>query len=223
MSPINRNTLGLLVNTRLAGYAALAGAALAAPAVANAAIIYSGPISIPITANIDGLYINFVTGANANATVAGWDFNPYSSSGAATGPLSFFTSAVAGHVNNVVGVGTIATALTAGTLIGPASTYATTGIVNTTGTAFQTTQNIAYVGIRFQNEANANLVTYGWALLSTSATNAGFPATLIGYAYEDSGAGILAGAVPEPSTAALLGVMAAGAFGVRAWRKRKAA
>ena len=32
-----------------------------------------------------------------------------------------------------------------------------------------------------------------------------------------------AGAVPEPSTFALLGVMAAGAFGVREWRKRKAA
>ena len=42
------------------------------------------------------------------------------------------------------------------------------------------------------------------------------------YAYEDSGAGIQAG-VPEPTTMALLGVMAAGALGVRAWRKRKAA
>ena len=29
--------------------------------------------------------------------------------------------------------------------------------------------------------------------------------------------------IPEPSTTALLGVMAVGALGVRAWRKRKAA
>ena len=211
MSPTNRNT-------QLAAYAALAGAALAAPAVAEAAIIYSGPISIPIINNIDGLYINFVTGANANGSVAGWDLNPYGSGST----LTFFTSATAGHVNNVVGVGTLISALTAGTLIGSGSTYATTGVTSTTGTAFQTTQNTAYVGVSFQNEANANLVTYGWALLSTSAT-AGFPATLIGYAYEDTGADILAGAIPEPSTAALLGVMAAGALGIRAWRKRKAA
>ena len=57
--------------------------------------------------------------------------------------------------------------------------------------------------------------------LSTSAFSQ--PRTIVEYAYDDSGVGILAGQIPEPSTFALLGVMAAGALGVREWRKRKAA
>jgi hypothetical protein len=219
MSPINRNTLGLRVDKRLAGYAALAGAALAAPAAADAAIIYSGPLSIPIIANIDGLYVNFVTGANANATVAGWDFNPYLTGGF----LTFFTSTGVANNNQVVGAAGVVSALAAGTLIGPASAYATAGAISTTGTVFRTTQSTAYVGIRFTNESTAT-INYGWALISTSATT-GFPATLLGYAFDNTGLPILAGqtAIPEPSTAALFGVMAAGALGVRAWRKRKAA
>jgi hypothetical protein len=67
-----------------------------------------------------------------------------------------------------------------------------------------------------------NATNFGWVHLNTTGTT-GFPATIVDYAYEDSGASIMAGQMPEPSTFALLGVMAAGALGVRAWRKRKAA
>lgn len=223
MSPINRNLLGLPVDTRLAGYAALAGAALAAPAIPNAdaAIIYSGPVSISVPNTTAGVYLNFVTNiSNVNpASVPGWDFNPFGSGG----NLAMFSSATAGHVTNYIGVGATVSALNFGDSISAASTYGTTGTQTTTGAGapFRTTQSTAYVGVQFQNEANANLLTYGWVLLSTTATT-GFPATIIGYAYESSGAAITAGAIPEPSTFALLGVVAAGAVGLRAWRKRKA-
>jgi hypothetical protein len=40
------------------------------------------------------------------------------------------------------------------------------------------------------------------------------------FAYEDSGAGILAGAIPEPSS---LGLLALGATGLLARRRRQAA
>jgi hypothetical protein len=57
--------------------------------------------------------------------------------------------------------------------------------------------------------------------ISLAGTSGAQPRAIVEYAYEDTGAGIMAGAIPEPSTLALLGVMAAGALGVRAWRKRK--
>ena len=64
---------------------------------------------------------------------------------------------------------------------------------------------------------------YGWIRVNGGPTQ-GFPATIVDWAYEDSGGGILTGAtqVPEPSSLAL-GFLAAGAAGVAAWRRRKAA
>jgi hypothetical protein len=51
----------------------------------------------------------------------------------------------------------------------------------------------------------------------------GFPATIIEYEFENTGASVITGGtLPEPSTMALLGLMAAGAAGVRGWRKLKA-
>ena len=94
-------------NTMSLGKRVLSRAALLAPATvlclasatSMAAVIDSGPLNINVVPNIDGLYVNFVTGANANGTIAGWDFNPYQ-----TGTfLTFFTSAAAANTNSVVG------------------------------------------------------------------------------------------------------------------------
>jgi hypothetical protein len=225
MSPTNRNTLGLRGNTRLAGYAALAGAALAAPAIpsADANIIWSGPVSINIPSTTSGIYLNVVTGAFGGSTTAGWDVNPWGSSA-----VSFFNpTAPAGgvYVVNFPG-GTSATApdnLPFGTLISAASGFGS-GNGETTGiTAFTVNSSSNLVGFRFQNEANGNQIEYGWMRISLSTSAFSQPRTIVEYAYDDSGVGILAGQVPEPSTFALLGVMAAGALGVREWRKRKAA
>ncbi len=51
---------------KLATYATLAGAALAAPALApnaDATIVYSGPVNVIITSTTQGVYLNVVTGA----------------------------------------------------------------------------------------------------------------------------------------------------------------
>ena len=61
MSPRNHK-LGATIDTRLAAYAALAGIALAVPALSKADIIYSGIVNISVPNNFDGVYINFVTG-----------------------------------------------------------------------------------------------------------------------------------------------------------------
>ena len=71
-------------------------------------------------------------------------------------------------------------------------------------------------------DASNNLL-FGWIRINGGPTLS-FPATIVDWAYDDSGAGILTGAgiVPEPSSLAL-GCLAAGAAGLVAWRKRKAA
>jgi hypothetical protein len=71
--------------SRLAGYTTLAGVTLAASAAApnaRAAIVWSGPIFINIPSNIDGIYLNLVTGVigTSGASVPGWDVNPYGTS-----------------------------------------------------------------------------------------------------------------------------------------------
>ena len=72
---------------KLATYATLAGAALAASALApnaDATIIWSGPVSINIPSSTQGVYLNVVTGATTtggSSGLASWDVNPWSSWG----------------------------------------------------------------------------------------------------------------------------------------------
>lgn len=226
MSPRNIK-LSPRVDGRLAAYATLAGAALAAPAIptADADIIWSGAVSINITSTVDGVYLNVVTGANSPtvASVPGWDVNPFSATA-----LSMFTGTGAGSNGQALGgvgayngTGTTYFNLAPGTLISAASTYGATGTNSVAGATplnFNSSNNL--VGFRFFNEALAQ-VQYGWMRISLSGTAASQPRLIVEYAYDNTGAGIMAGQVPEPSTMALLGVMAAGALGVRAWRKRK--
>jgi hypothetical protein len=75
-----------------------------------------------------------------------------------------------------------------------------------------------FLGLTFQIGGNT---FYGWADISLNNLNGNAPGvfTLHGLAYEDSGGSITAGAVPEPSTIALL---VAGAAGVLALKRRKA-
>jgi hypothetical protein len=158
---------------------AAASVAAVASMATHAAVVDSGPVNLPVTANIDGLYLNLVTGQNANGTVAGWDFNPY----ATGGNLAFFTSTNAANNNQVVGSGTVITALAPGATVGPASTFATAGIVSTLGTPFRAT-GTNYVGIRFTNEAGGTL-HYGYAEITTTAAT-GFPATVTRYVYDNT-------------------------------------
>ena len=67
---------------------------------------------------------------------------------------------------------------------------------------------------------------YGWVKVSLSNESSGDPTvTIYGYAYDTSGNPIATGAVPEPSTAAILalGALTLGAKGVRSWRRQQAA
>jgi hypothetical protein len=227
MSPRNQATFSSRIDRRLVAYATLAGAALSASAAADASIVYvdlsATPILIPLTTA--GIYLNVVTGVNNTSpgSVPGWDLNPFSSTS-----LSWFAAtpnASSGYIAALGSSPTLVDNLGIGTAIGP-STYVFNNASESTGaTAFTLNSTNNYVGFRFLNEATT-LTSFGWVQVRLGASFTDSTRAIVGYAYENSGGAILSGdtgAIPEPSTIALLGVMAAGALGVRAWRKRKAA
>ena len=213
------NTLLNRVDTRLAACAAAAAAAGATMAVPNAdaTIVYSGLVNIDVPNTFDGVYINLVTGATGTTggSVPGWNWNPYNSGTS----MSFFWNTSPNNQGLSLD-GTTYGVLPFGTSIGSGNTYI--ALTAAAAAAGWSAGANAYLGVQILNSVTGQ-TNYGWVhLMTTGAT--GFPATIVDYAYDNTAnTAITAGAVPEPSTFALLGVMAAGALGVREWRKRKAA
>lgn len=196
---------------------------------ADATVIYSGPLSlnVPTTNALGGIYLDLTkpgssftpstTGAGPaeglNTVLPGWDVNFYRSG---AGNLKWYypkvgtvqlTHAVFNGANRVAALG-------AGIMVDGSSSLGTyqTMVPEFTGTT-------AFMGVDFLDASNNKL--FGWIRI-TGGSTLGFPATIVDWAYEDSGAGILTGAtaVPEPSSMAL-GCLAMGAAGLAAWRKRK--
>jgi hypothetical protein len=168
-------------------------------------------VSIAVPDTLSGVYLDLVTGASSasGATTPGYDFSAYEN-----GPIWFYPD---GTDDGVVGKTSTETASAEafGAPISSASKFLTA--YGYAATPFDVT-GTEYAGIEFQND-NTGAVNYGWVELQTTATT-GFPATIVGYAYDNSGAPIAAGAVPEPGTTAALalGALSLGAVGLRRWR-----
>jgi hypothetical protein len=195
--------------------AAAAGAAVVGVAQkSEASVVYSGIVNIPVQTTTNGLYINIVNGQinepgnTSGSTVPGWDLNIYG------GGQYWWASQPGGNwggVATAAGGGTLAQ-LPAGSTIDGTTINST---LTLTGTGFPTAAPGAYFGFRFTNEANGNQVEYAWGRYYEPA--AGGPGVLVDFAYDNSGVGIQAGAVPAPGSVALL---ALGALGL-AGRRRK--
>ena len=84
--------------------------------------------------------------------------------------------------------------------------------------AFRVTGN-HIVGFRFLNESTS-AVNYGYAFIATTGP-LGFPATITGWRFENTGAAITV--VPEPATGVLLsmGALALGALNLRRLRRAR--
>jgi hypothetical protein len=192
----------------LAGTAAITAGAVGVvgtPDTAEAAVFSSGVVNIPIPANIDGVYLNVITGATgtSGSSVSGWDVNPYALS---TGPAFFSpnTNATVASQHGVVGSGTTVTDIGPAGVVGPASTF-----LNGARTTSTFTPGVEGVlGFRFLNEAGGT-VHYGYArIIPPSTSTAGIAGTIIEYAYE--GTPNTAIAVPEPASLSLLALGAVG-------------
>ena len=195
------------LNAHFAAAAAVAASAgvLGAAHQADAAIVWSGVVNITIPSNIDGVYMNVLTGqtGSAGSAVTGWDINPY---GATT--LQFFANTGGGYVRGLGSSTTLVDNLAQGTLISAAQSFGTGNAETTGATAFFPGSMSNLVGFRFVNEATG-ATHYGWMrILLGGAGLAAQPRTIIEYAYESvAGVGIGAGQIiPAPGAIALLGL-----------------
>ena len=179
---------------RIVGLSAGALVLTVASTSSMAAIVCSSP-ALSVPANIDGVYMNLVTGATgtAGSGVAGWDINLYQTGASA---LYFFWPTTPANSFGGASTATVYDALSSGATIGPAQTY----IVNSGGGGaapfanWQTTQTGKYLGVRFYNEATS-AINYAWVQMNTGASG-GYPATINQICYDNTGAAITAGTTP---------------------------
>ena len=178
---------------RQLGLGAIVSASLGVGTEASAAIVYSGVVNLPIPVNIDGVYLNVVTGAtgSAGSAVAGWDINPYSATA-----LTWFNAVGTGMVRGVGGSTTLVDNLAFGYLVNASSPNYGGGSSESTGpTAFTFNSENNLVGFRFLNESTG-ATNYGWLRIGLGPSFNDPTRRIIEYAYDDSGAGIMAGELP---------------------------
>jgi len=121
------------------------------------------------------------------------------------------------------GGGTNLTGLATGYVVGPTGGFNTNTkvyLVNNYNLQGGLSEGQNYIGFRFLDDGDSGTTLYGWANISIDTNANTF--TMTEWAYDDSGAGIEVGAVPEPeATVTGLAALALGAAGLRRWRKSR--
>ena len=224
ITSMNLPTLKSLTSS-MAGRFGVCAVALVASAAqmsdANAVVVTTfADTSVPIPANVDGLYLNFLNGASgsSSAAAAGWDINAYLTAGVFTLFWPGTPAASSGGVASAVSGGTY-TDLPVGSVISSSSIFsASSGGGGPGATINFQTAGTHILGFRFFNEGTS-AVNYGYMTIE-NGPSAGFPATVTGWVYENSGAAI--SVVPEPSSFALLslGALFIGAASLRRTRRQ---
>lgn len=146
-------------------------------------------VNLAVPATTEGLYVNLVTGQSgtSEASVPGFDVDIYAAASTnPSGQLRFYWGPSSTGGAGVAVTGDVYALLAPGDLIGPASLYTRAAFTGDTS-AWQAGA-VGYLGLRFRDERDGG-IKYGWMLLGTTAP-LGFPATISGWCFEDSGAEI---------------------------------
>ncbi|HWU53795.1 MAG TPA: hypothetical protein VN153_13395 [Tahibacter sp.] len=157
---------------------------------APAALVCSPALNLPVPATSEGLYVNFSTGVSgtSESAVPGFDFDPYAAvSSTPSDQLRFYWGSATTGNAGVASSGDRYALLSAGSVVGPASLFTRAGFTGDTS-AWTSELTTGYLGMRFLNEATS-AINYGWVLLTTTPP-LGFPMTIHGWCYDDTGAGI---------------------------------
>ncbi len=209
--------------------AASAGAAAFTGALttADASIVFVNYNGQVVTDQVPGDNAFFATGFDLNGDST-TDFSLAVLNGRPSGgAAAAIAGAGGGIVGSASGAYTYAFKLAPGYTIGSAAPFRASGSMafyNGYANSQWLNSSPGFLGLRFMIGGQT---VYGWARVSvapnapnsTSARNI----TIFDAAYETSGAPIVAGAVPEPSTNACIGMLALGAIGLAAHRRRRAA
>jgi hypothetical protein len=217
--PVNQVPVSARLDKHFAGCSAAAvGVAsfFANQTPADASIVYSGIQNVPILTQppSGGVYINLEPPFNfAEATrIPGWSLNPYR-----TGQLLYVSAST-----RVVLAGANAANLAPGTPINGGSNLSPAGRTPPWyGAVDIAVGSTGFIGFAFDPESVPGAQEwYGWARMSVG-NNTNIDGSLIDWAYDNTGAGIQTGAVPEPASFAM-GALAMGAMGLVALRQRRA-
>ena len=189
-----------MLSNRLVKHFGAAAAAATLVGAANAAVV-TWNCNLVIPNNIDGQYINVETqvAGSAAGLVAGWDLNPY---GTSTTAMSWFAAAAPSGCVMGLGQGGTTSAvasLSAGTLVGAASTYGNTASSVTAGGWVLNAAN--YFGFRFL--AAGGTTHYGFGKMTIGATMGVRTLNFVSY---ESVAGGAINVIPAPGAIALLGL-----------------
>jgi MYXO-CTERM domain-containing protein len=225
-------TLAKRLDAHFAACAVVAAAAAAGGA--DAAIVYSGIRNIAIPANIDGVYLNLITGATgtSGASVTGWHINPFGATSLGfymnyPTPDTYFMgtsssgTAVSLTVGSVLRYAQSGSATTASSSMSTSYrwSYSNSGVSVGTAAGQWKLNSDNYIGIRSKNSSNEFMMA--WMRIAVGATIT--DRTIVDWAYEtitsasapttSSTWSLQVGAVPAPGALALLGV--AGLVGAR--------
>lgn len=165
---------------------------------ADATVMCMSDANLDVPATTEGLYLNLVTGVSGQSegSVPGFDVDIYAAANTVpSDQLKFYWGAASTGGAGVASSGDVYAVLGSAQLIGPDSLFTRAAFAgDTSGWQAGTT---AYLGLRFRNEAAAGAIHYGWLQLQTTAP-LGFPARILSWCYEDSGAAISTPTVPAP-------------------------